>query len=154
MRHYEIMLLVHPDQSEQIGAIHDRYQKMVQDGKGKVHRFEDWGRLSLAYRIVGAQKGHYVLLNIEVDYPTLQQVRESLTLNEQVLRFLVVRKEQAETGASQALENLSRQRNERNDRKGRPFRDEQPGESKSNSSEKPDADDETKVAADATEEEA
>ncbi|MBF2754534.1 MAG: 30S ribosomal protein S6 [Gammaproteobacteria bacterium AqS3] len=121
MRHYELMLLVHPDYSEQVSDLVDEYRKLIMESGGKVHRFEDWGRRPLAYRIERAQKGHYLLFNIECDQSTLSTFKEKLDLSEFVLRYLVVRTEKAETEPTPYLIALSSKRQERSgasDRRG------------------------------------
>ncbi len=91
MRHYEIVLLVHPDQSEQVPAMVDRYKGMISAGGGQVHRFEDWGRRQLAFPIAKVHKAHYVLLNIECDQKTLAELTGSFRFSDAVLRSLVVK---------------------------------------------------------------
>src|ERR1700684_507065 len=89
MRHYEIVFLVHPDQSEQVPAMIERYQGMIAAGSGKVHRREDWGRRQLAYPIAKVHKAHYVLLNIECDQKTLAELIGAFRFSDAVLRHLV-----------------------------------------------------------------
>jgi len=89
MRHYEIVFLVHPDQSEQVPAMIDRYKGMIAAGDGKVHRLEDWGRRQLAYPIAKVHKAHYVLLNIECDQKTLAELTGAFRFSDAVLRHLV-----------------------------------------------------------------
>lgn len=100
MRHYEIVLLVHPDQSEQVPSMLDRYKSVVESGGGKVHRSEDWGRLQLAYTIAKLHKAHYIMVNIECDAATLEELETIFRFNDAILRHLVVRKDQAETEPS------------------------------------------------------
>ena len=100
MRHYEIIFLVHPDQSEQVPAMIERYQSMVTSNNGSIHRLEDWGRRLLAYPINKIHKAHYVLLNIECDAETLKQLTEAFRFNDAVIRNLVVKKDHAVTGPS------------------------------------------------------
>ena len=90
MRHYEIVFLVHPDQSEQVPAMIDRYKGMIAAGNGQVHRLEDWGRRQLAYPIAKVHKAHYVLMNIECDAPTLTELEHAFKFNDAVLRHLIV----------------------------------------------------------------
>ena len=90
MRHYEIVFLVHPDQSEQVPAMVERYRAMVTAGNGKIHRLEDWGRRQLAYPIAKMHKAHYVLMNIECDAPTLSELEHAFKFNDAVLRHLIV----------------------------------------------------------------
>ena len=89
MRHYEIVFLVHPDQSEQVPAMIERYKGMIAAGSGKVHRLEDWGRRQLAYPIAKVHKAHYVLMNIECDSKTLNELTGAFRFNDAVLRHLV-----------------------------------------------------------------
>ena len=90
MRHYEIVILVHPDQSEQVPAMIDRYKGMISTGGGQVHRLEDWGRRQLAYPIAKVHKAHYVLMNIECDQKTLGELTGAFRFSDAVLRHLVV----------------------------------------------------------------
>lgn len=100
MRHYEIVLLVHPDQSEQVPGMLERYQSLVETNGGKVHRSEDWGRLQLAYTIAKLHKAHYLMLNIECDAATLEELEGVFRFNDAILRHLTVRKDEAETEPS------------------------------------------------------
>ena len=100
MRHYEIVIMVHPDQSDQVPAMIDRYKSMVEADGGKVHRLEDWGRRQLAYAILKLHKAHYVLLNIECSEGALAELENAFRFNDAVIRKLVVRKEQAVTEQS------------------------------------------------------
>jgi small subunit ribosomal protein S6 len=100
MRHYEIVFLVHPDQSEQVPAMIDRYKGMIAAGNGKVHRLEDWGRRQLAYPISKVHKAHYVLLNIECDQKTLTELIGAFRFSDAVLRHLVTNVETALTEPS------------------------------------------------------
>ena len=100
MRHYEIVFLVHPDQSEQVPAMIERYQGMIAAGSGKVHRLEDWGRRQLAYPIAKVHKAHYVLLNIECDQKTLTELIGAFRFSDAVLRHLVTNVETALTEPS------------------------------------------------------
>ncbi len=100
MRHYEIVFLVHPDQSEQVPAMLERYRGMIAAGSGLVHRVEDWGRRQLAYPIAKVHKAHYVLLNIEVDQKTLAELTGAFRFSDAVLRYLVTGAESAITGPS------------------------------------------------------
>jgi small subunit ribosomal protein S6 len=89
VRHYEIVFLVHPDQSEQVPAMLERYRGMIAAGNGTVHRVEDWGRRQLAYPIAKVHKAHYVLINIEVDQKTLAELTGAFRFSDAVLRHLV-----------------------------------------------------------------
>ena len=100
MRHYEIVVMVHPDQSEQVPAMIERYKGMVEADAGKVHRLEDWGRRQLAYTIAGLHKAHYVLLNVECSDKALAELENAFRFNDAVIRKLVVRTAGAVTGQS------------------------------------------------------
>ena len=95
MRHYEIVFLVHPDQSEQVSGMIERYRNMVTSNGGQVHREEDWGRRILAYMINDLHKAHYVLLNIECDSSTLKEIEGHFRFNDSILRYLVIRQKEA-----------------------------------------------------------
>ncbi|MHB1543639.1 MAG: 30S ribosomal protein S6 [Gammaproteobacteria bacterium] len=95
LRHYEVVFLVHPDQSEQVAGMLQRYQTLVENGGGRVHRVEDWGRRQLAYTIHKLHKAHYALMNIECDGPTLAAFQEAFRFNDVVLRHLIIRREEA-----------------------------------------------------------
>ena len=90
MRHYEVVFIVHPDQSEQVPAMVDRYRQMVTGRSGRIHRLEDWGRRQLAYPIDKIHKAHYVLMNIECDNETLTELEHAFKFNDAVLRHLTV----------------------------------------------------------------
>lgn len=100
MRHYEIVFLVHPDQSEQVPAMVERYRATIEGSGGKIHRFEDWGRRQLAYPIQKVAKAHYVLMNIECDTPTLEELTSAFRFNDAVLRNLVINRKSADTEVS------------------------------------------------------
>jgi small subunit ribosomal protein S6 len=100
MRHYEIVFIVHPDQSEQVPAMIERYKGMVAGHSGKLHRLEDWGRRQLAYPIQKMHKAHYVLMNIECDQATLDELNHAFRFNDAVLRHLVVQMDEAVTTPS------------------------------------------------------
>ena len=95
MRHYEIIFLVHPDQSENVGAMVERYRKHVEDTKGTVHRVEDWGRRQLAYPIEKIHKAHYVLMNIECDQASIDELKNMFKFSDAVIRNLVIRTSKA-----------------------------------------------------------
>jgi len=88
MRHYEVVFIVHPDQSEQVPAMIERYQTLLKTNSGNIHRLEDWGRRQLAYPIQKIHKAHYVLMNIECDQKTLEELETSFKFNDAVLRHL------------------------------------------------------------------
>ena len=100
MRHYEIVFLVHPDQSEQVPAMVERYQGLVTGSGGAVHRTEDWGRRQLTHPINKVHKAHYVLLNVECDQPVLDEIKGAFQFNDAVLRHLVIARKKAITEAS------------------------------------------------------
>lgn len=115
MRHYEIVFMVHPDQSDQVGGMIDRYTKMITDGGGTLHRLEDWGRRQLAYPIQKIHKAHYVLMNIECDQATLDELGTLFRYNDAILRNLVIKRKNAVTEMSAIMkaENESRERKAR-----------------------------------------
>ena len=91
MRHYEVVFLVHPDQSEQVPAMIERYSSLISQHKGKIHRLEDWGRRPLAYPINKVMKAHYVLINIECDQATIDELGENFRYNDAVIRNMILR---------------------------------------------------------------
>jgi small subunit ribosomal protein S6 len=106
MRHYEIVFLVHPDQSEQVPAMIERYKTLIEGGsKGKIHRLEDWGRRQLAYAIQHLAKAHYVLMNIECEADVLTELESGFRFNDAVLRHLIVKREDAVTEMSAIMKN-------------------------------------------------
>lgn len=109
MRHYEIVFLVHPDQSDQVSAMTDRYRSIIDQGKGTVHRLEDWGRLQLAYPIQKIHKAHYVLMNIECDQEVLDELNSSFRFNDAVIRNMVVSVKRAETEKSAMLKMIEQE---------------------------------------------
>ncbi len=100
MRHYEIVFLVHPDQSEQVSAMVDRYKTLVESNSGTVHRLEDWGRRQLAYPINKIHKAHYVLLNVECDEKTRDEIATAFKFNDAVIRSLILKRDEAITDMS------------------------------------------------------
>jgi small subunit ribosomal protein S6 len=100
MRHYEVVFLVHPDQSEQVPAMIDRYRSIIEGGQGRIHRLEDWGRRQLAYPINKVHKAHYVLLNIECALETLRELESAFKFSDAVLRSLVIKRDEAVTTPS------------------------------------------------------
>ncbi|OGI63991.1 MAG: 30S ribosomal protein S6 [Candidatus Muproteobacteria bacterium RBG_16_60_9] len=100
MRHYEVVFLVHPDQSEQVPAMIERYRTLIETGKGVIHRLEDWGRRQLSYPIAKVHKAHYVLLNIECGQETLRELEGAFKFNDAVLRSLVIKRDDAVTTPS------------------------------------------------------
>lgn len=100
MKHYEIVFLVHPDQSEQVPAMIERYQAVIQGKAGQVHRLEDWGRRQLAYSINKVHKAHYVLMNIECDITVINELNSLFRFNDAVIRYLILSRKQAITEPS------------------------------------------------------
>lgn len=100
MRHYEVVFLVHPDQSEQVNAMIERYRSIIETSQGTIHRLEDWGRRQLAFPINKIHKAHYVLMNIECDSDTLVELESAFRFNDAVIRNLVMKRKQADTEAS------------------------------------------------------
>ncbi len=100
MRHYEVVFLVHPGQSEQVPAMIERYRSNLEERGGIIHRLEDWGRRQLAYPINKVHKAHYVLMNLECDQEALDELERAFRFNDAVLRNLIVRRERAVTEAS------------------------------------------------------
>ena len=109
MRHYEIVLLIHPDQSEQVPAMLERYKGIVTAGGGKVHRLEDWGRRQMAYMIQKLAKAHYLCINIECSKEALAELETGFRFNDAVLRHLTVLKDQAETAPSVMMKAVERE---------------------------------------------
>jgi small subunit ribosomal protein S6 len=105
MRHYEIVFLVHPDQSEQVPAMVERYKALIEGASGKIHRLEDWGRRQLAYPIQHLAKAHYVLMNIECEQDALNELESGFRFNDAVLRHLIMKREDAVTEMSAIMKN-------------------------------------------------
>jgi small subunit ribosomal protein S6 len=123
MRHYEIVFLVHPDQSEQVPAMIERYGETIKGDGGQIHRLEDWGRRQLAYPINKIHKAHYVLLNVEASQKAMDELTTSFRYNDAVLRNLIIRRDEAITGESLIMKGEKEQR-ERKSRSDRPERSE------------------------------
>ena len=100
MRHYEIVFMVHPDQSEQVPSMTERYVASIEEDEGKVHRLEDWGRRQLAYPINKLHKAHYVLMNIECESGTLSELESAFRFNDAVIRHMTIRRDEAQTDPS------------------------------------------------------
>ena len=111
MKHYEIVFLVHPDQSEQVGAMIERYKNQIEGSNGKIHRLEDWGRRVLAYPIQKLVKAHYILMNIECDYKTLTELESNFRFNDAVLRHLVIKRDEAITEKSRLAQDSKKEHN-------------------------------------------
>jgi small subunit ribosomal protein S6 len=127
MRHYEVVFLVHPDQSEQVPAMIERYRSMIEGGNGRIHRLEDWGRRQLSYPIAKVHKAHYVLMNIEVEQKTLEDLESAFRFNDAVLRNLVIKRDEAVTEPSPMAKSRE-EGEERRDRGPRPPREERVSE--------------------------
>lgn len=110
MRHYEIVFLVHPDQSEQVTSMTDRYKSVITDAGGKVHRYEDWGRRQLAYPINKIHKAHYILMNVEVSQETLREIENLFKFNDAIIRSLVLKMKTAETEPSAMMREVEAER--------------------------------------------
>ncbi len=121
MRHYEVVFLVHPDQSEQVPGMLERYKGLIENGGGKVHRLEDWGRRMLAYPIENLVKAHYAMFNIECDQSVLNELVDSFRFNDAVLRHLVIKRDEAITEQSLIMKN----KDEKGDKPERRRRDEE-----------------------------
>jgi small subunit ribosomal protein S6 len=100
MRHYEIVFLVHPDQSEQVSAMVERYSKLITDDGGSVHRMEDWGRRQLAYPINKIHKAHYILMNVEASKEVIEELTTTFRYNDAVIRNMVIRRDETVTEES------------------------------------------------------
>ena len=115
MRHYEIVFMVHPDQSEKVPAMIERYKSLIEADGGKIHRLEDWGRRQLAYPIENLVKAHYVLMNIECGQKVLTELTDGFRYNDAVLRHLVLARDEADTEPSLILKS----KDEKGDRRRR-----------------------------------
>ncbi len=133
MRHYEIVFLVHPNQSEQVPAMVERYTKLIEESEGKIHRLEDWGRRHMAYPINKIHKAHYVLMNVECGQDVLDELTNIFRYNDAVIRNMVVRMKDAVTDVSPIK--AAEGREER-----RPRREESRGDKPADAAEAPEAD--------------
>ena len=104
MRHYEIVFLVHPDQSDQVPGMVERYHAMIERGNGTVHRSEDWGRRQLAFPIAKIHKAHYIMFNVEINQETLDELESAFRFNDAVIRSLVIRRKAPVVGNSKLYE--------------------------------------------------
>ena len=109
MRHYEIVLRIHPDQSEQVPAMLERYKGMITAGGGTVHRVEDWGRRQLIYLIQKLAKAHYLCINIEASQAVMEEIEHAFKFNDAVLRHLTVSRKKADTGPSSMMKTVERE---------------------------------------------
>jgi len=120
MRHYEVIFLVHPDQSEQVTAMVERYRSIVESDGGEIHRLEDWGRRQLAYPIAKAHKAHYVLMNIECSQNSIDELESAFRFNDAVIRNMIIRRDEAVTEQSILLKSKEDERPARPPREDRP----------------------------------
>ena len=97
MRHYEVVIMVHPDQSENVPAMTERYRGIIENGGGKIHRLEDWGRRQLTFTVAKVHKAHYILMNIECGQAVLKQLEDAFRYNDAVIRNLIMKRDRAET---------------------------------------------------------
>ena len=112
MRHYEIVFLVHPDQSDQVSSMVERYRGVVEAHNGKIHRLENWGRRQLAYPITKVHKAHYILLNVECDDATLEELENAFMFNDAILRYLITKCDRAITEPSPQMKDGNERRSE------------------------------------------
>lgn len=119
MRHYEIVFLVHPDQSDQVTGMVERYQSLIERGSGKVHRIEDWGRRQMTFPIAKIHKAHYVMMNIEIDGDTLTELESAFRFNDAVIRNLIIKRKEAVTGHSKIYEEELRDQEKEREREVR-----------------------------------
>jgi small subunit ribosomal protein S6 len=135
MRHYEIVFMVHPDQSEQVSGMVERYTQAIEKDGGKVHRLEDWGRRQLAYPINKIHKAHYILMNVEATQEAVDELTTNFRYNDAVLRNMVIRADEAVTEESPIMkaEKESRERRSRNESR----REEQPAKKEAAAEEAP-----------------
>lgn len=114
MRHYEIVFMVHPDQSEQVPGMIERYKGIIEKAKGKIHRLEDWGRCNLAYQIDKLHKAHYVLMNVETDQSVIDELESLFRFNDAVIRHLTIRVKDAVTEQSPMAKSRENRRSREN----------------------------------------
>lgn len=126
MRHYEVVFMVHPDQSEQVPAMIERYRSMVESDGGSIHRLEDWGRRQLAYPVHKVHKAHYVLMNVECTNGALEGMTSAFKFNDAVIRHLVIRRDSAPAEPSPLAK--SKEKDGRDERGGRGRRRESGGD--------------------------
>ena len=119
MRHYEIVFMVHPDQSEQVASMTDRCVSIIETAGGKIHRREDWGKRQLAYQIDKLSKAHYVLLNVEAEQSSIDEIENRFRYNDAVLRYLITRVKKAFTEPSPIMKSMEAHRNARDNREER-----------------------------------
>ena len=119
MRHYEVVFLVHPDQSDQVPGMIERYQGLIEKDGGKVHRTEDWGRRQLAFPISKIHKAHYIMMNIEVGSDVLTELESAFRFNDAVIRNMIIRRKEAVTGNSKIYEEELREQEKEKEREQR-----------------------------------
>lgn len=139
MRHYEVVFLVHPDQSDQVPGMVERYHAMIERGEGKVHRTEDWGRRQLAFPISKVHKAHYILMNIEVAQDTYDELLSAFRFNDAVIRSMVIRRDGPEIGNSKIYEEELKEQEKDKERERR-REEEYAARAAAKESEAPDAD--------------
>ena len=137
MRHYEIIFLVHPDQSEQVPGMVERYKQAIEKDGGKIHRLEDWGRRQLAYPIEKIHKAHYILMNVEASAEAIDELSTNFRYNDAILRNLMIRRDEAVTEESPIMKAEKEGRDRRGSRSDKPREDrrseEGPGQDKNDS---------------------
>ena len=143
-RHYEVVFLVHPDQSEQVPAMIERYKTLIEGTNGTIHRLEDWGRRQLAYPIQNLVKAHYVLFNVEADQPTIEELVETFRFNDAILRHLVIRRDGPDTEQSLIMKTKD-EKGDKPERGERRRRDDEEGSS-SNDNDSTDGDNAAEAA--------
>lgn len=143
MRHYEIVFLVHPDQSEQVPSMVERYKAIIEEGKGQIHRLEDWGRRQLAYPINKIHKAHYVLMNVECNKEAIEEIENVFRFNDAIIRNMILSMDEPVTEPSPMVkpERESRDR-DRGERRGDDDRGERRGDSDRGDSRRDNDDDE------------
>ncbi len=119
MRHYEVVFLVHPDQSDQVPGMIERYQSLIERGNGVVHRLEDWGRRQLTFPVAKIHKAHYIMMNIEVTGDVLTELESAFRFNDAVIRNMIIRRKEAITGSSRIFEEELREQEKEKEREQR-----------------------------------
>ncbi len=127
LRHYEVVFMVHPDQSEQVPAMIERYKTLIESDGGKIYRLEDWGRRQLAYPIMNLAKAHYVLLNIEASQAALTELESGFRFNDAVLRHLIIRRDESDVASDTEASFIIKSK-EKDDAKSSRRRDDDDGE--------------------------
>jgi small subunit ribosomal protein S6 len=124
MRHYEVVFLVHPDQSDQVPSMTKRYKALIKQSEGTIHRLEDWGRRQLAYPINKVHKAHYVLMNIECDKATIEELESSFRFNDAVIRHLILHKDESTTEPSPMMKGHEESRDHKPERVSENYQEE------------------------------